>query len=73
MATRRALNTQTDLARALASIYRAVDSNKMPESRARVLIYAVVSLSAVLKDSDLEARICALEERLAAKATRRAA
>ena len=73
MATRRPLNNQNDLAKALAHIYRAVDNGVMAESKARVLIYAVTCLSAVIKDGDLEARLSALEAVHASRSQRRVA
>jgi len=57
----RSLKTQSDISRALAYIYREVDGDRMPVAKARTLIYCALSLSTVLTEHDLEARILALE------------
>ena len=57
----RSLKTQSDISRALAYVYREVDGNRMPPNKARVLIYCALSLSTVLSQHDLEARVLALE------------
>lgn len=57
----RTLKNQSDISRALAHIYREVDANRMDVAKARALIYCALSLSSVLSEHDLEARILALE------------
>jgi hypothetical protein len=60
MATR-SLKTQSDISRALAHVYREVDADRIEPAKARVLIYCALSLSQVLTEHDLEARLVALE------------
>jgi len=57
----RSLKTQSDISRALAYVYREVDGDRMDVAKARALIYCALSLSTVLSEHDLEARILALE------------
>lgn len=58
---RRQLKTQDDIRRALAHVYREVESDRMEPAKARVLVYCALSLSTVLSEHELEARIAALE------------
>ena len=60
MATR-SLKTQSDIARALAHVYRELDGDRLEPAKARVLIYCALSLSQVLSEHDIEARLVALE------------
>ena len=57
----RTLKAQSDISRALAHVYREVDGDRMDVAKARTLIYCALSLSSVLSEHDLEARILALE------------
>lgn len=57
----RSLNTQADVRRALAWVWREVEADRMELPKAKVLIYGALSLSQVLSEHDLEARILALE------------
>ncbi len=61
MARQRSLNSQDDIRRALANVYRRLESDELDPQKGRVLIYCALSLSNVLRDSDLEARLEALE------------
>ena len=60
MATR-SLKTQNDIARALAHVYRELDADRLAPAKGRALIYCALSLSSVLTEHDLEARLVALE------------
>ena len=57
----RTLKTQSDISHALAHVYREVSADRMDATKARTLIYCALSLSSVLSEHDLEARILALE------------
>ena len=57
----RSLKNQSDISRALAHIYREVDADRMDVAKARALIYCALSLSTVLSEHALEARIAAPE------------
>ena len=57
----RQLKTQADIARALAWVWREIEADRMDEKKGRTLIYGALSLSTVLSEHDLEARITALE------------
>lgn len=57
----RQLKTQSDVRRALAWVFRKVESDEMPVAKGRCLIYAALSLSQVLSEHELEQRIAALE------------
>lgn len=65
----RILKTQSDISRALAHVYREVDANRMDVAKARALIYCALSLSSVLSEHDLEARILALETQASTRRT----
>lgn len=65
----RSLKTQSDISRALAHIYREVDADRMDVVKARALIYCALSLSSVLSEHDLEARIVALETQASTRRT----
>lgn len=67
MARQRSLSTQDDIRRALAKVYRDLDSDRLDPAKARVLIYCGLSLSSVLRDTALEDRIAALEAATAEK------
>jgi hypothetical protein len=60
MAVRR-LDSQDDIRRALAHVYREVEADRMPVQKGRALIYAALAISQVITETDLEARIAALE------------
>jgi hypothetical protein len=57
----RRLYSITNVRAALADVIRRLDSNEIELPRARVMIYGLSSLAAIIKDSDLEARIATLE------------
>ncbi len=65
----RTLKTQSDISRALAHVYREVDGGRMDLAKARTLIYCALSLSSVLSEHDLEARIVALEMQASSRRT----
>jgi hypothetical protein len=60
-ASERRLKSAEDVRRALAWIFRQVESGRMDDKKARVLIYASSSLAILIRDTDLEARLEALE------------
>lgn len=55
------LKTSDDVRRALAGIVRSIKNEDLDIARGRVLIYGLSTLGSIIKDSDLEARIQALE------------
>lgn len=57
----RSLKTQADIRRALAWVWREVEADRMELRKAKTLIYGALSLSQVMTQHDLEARIAALE------------
>lgn len=57
----RQFKSQEDCRRAIAFIFREVESAKMPVDRGRCLIYAALSISGILSDNDLERRVTELE------------
>ena len=57
----RRLKTADNIRSALAVVYRKVEAGTMDVATARVLIYAGSVMAAVIRDSDLEARLEALE------------
>ena len=56
------LKTLSDLRRFLASQISALDKNEIDENRLRCMAYGLGVLSGIIKDSDLEARLTALEK-----------
>jgi len=63
----RQFKTQEDCRRALANVYRSVERDEMEPVKARVLIYAALTISGILAEHDLEQRIKALEESIREK------
>jgi hypothetical protein len=61
MAGQRSLKTQEDVRRALAWVWREAEADRMDVQKARLLVYCALSLSQVLSEHGLEARIEALE------------
>jgi len=57
----RSLKTQGDVKRALAWVFREMDAEKMPVPKGKALVYTLMSLSSVMTEHDLEARLEALE------------
>lgn len=57
----RSLKTQADIRRALAWVWREVEADRMELRKAKTLIYGALSLSQVMTQHDLEARLEALE------------
>jgi predicted NAD/FAD-dependent oxidoreductase len=62
MPSQRRLKTQENCRATLAWIFREVEKDKMVPTKARVLIYAALSISGIISETDIEARIKALEE-----------
>ena len=57
----RSLKSQADVKRALAWVWRELESDRMEVPKAKALIYGALSLSSVMTEHDLEARLEALE------------
>ena len=57
----RSLKSQADVQRALAWLWREIEATRIPVDRGRCLIYCALSLSQVLSEHDLEARVKTLE------------
>ncbi|MDX9965166.1 hypothetical protein [Desulfobacter postgatei] len=55
------LKTLADLRRFLAAQITALDRNEIDENRLRCLAYGLGVLAGIIKDSELEARLTALE------------
>ena len=60
-ASERRLKSAEDVRRALAWLWRQVESDRIDEKKARVMIYAASTLAVLIRDTDLEARLEALE------------
>lgn len=60
---RRRLAKLRQVRQALAEVVNALREGSIEPGKARALVYALSSLAAVISDSDLEARVAALEER----------
>ena len=56
------LKTLSDLRRFLAAQITTLDKNEIDENRLRCVSYALGVLSGIIKDSDLEERLKALEK-----------
>lgn len=70
MPSERRMKSQDDVRLALAQIYRDLDADRLDVQKAKALCYIALSLSQVLSEHDLEARIAVLEN---AKPLRRSA
>ena len=46
---------------ALGWVFRQVETDRIDPNKARVLIYCCTSLASIIRDSDLESRLDALE------------
>lgn len=55
------LKSMTDLRRYLAAQINLLDQNAIDENRLRCVAYALSTLAGIIRDSDLEARLAALE------------
>lgn len=55
------MKTAEDVRRALARLYRQLEKDEIDPPRARCMIYAAATLGSLIRDSDLEARLDALE------------
>jgi len=61
MAAVRRFKTLEDTRKALAAFLRAIETRKMDPTVGRTLIYGCSQLASIIRDSDLEARLEALE------------
>lgn len=59
------LKTLADLRRFLASKITALDRNEIDENKLRCFAYALSIMAAIIKDSDIEERLTALEAQAA--------
>ena len=57
----RRLKSQDNCRQAIAWVFRELEQDRMDAAKARVLIYAALSISGILSDHDVEQRIQALE------------
>lgn len=57
----RRLKTADNVRTALAMVFRKVEAGTMDPGTARVLVYCAATLGSIIRDSDLEARLDALE------------
>ena len=64
MPSERRLKTQDNCRAAIAWTFRELEKDRMDPGKARVLIYAALSISGILAEHDLEQRIDAIEKRL---------
>jgi hypothetical protein len=64
MPSERRLKTQENCRSAIAWIFRELEKDRMDAGKARVLIYAALSISGILSEHDLEKRVEALETNL---------
>lgn len=63
MPSQRRLKTQENLRAAIGWVFREVAADRMKVDKGRVLIYAALSISSILSEHEIEARIVALESR----------
>jgi hypothetical protein len=63
---RRTLKTQLDCRRALAWIFGELEGERLDVGRARVMVYTLQNLSAILDRSELEAELEAIRRTLEA-------
>lgn len=61
MAAVRRFKTLEDTRKALAAFLRAIEKGEMDPTVGRTLIYGCSQLASIIRDSDLEARLEALE------------
>jgi hypothetical protein len=59
------LKTLSDLRRFLAAQIASLDRGEIDENRVRCIAYALNTLAAIIRDSDLESRLEALENQAA--------
>ncbi len=57
----RRLKTAEDVRVALAKLYRDLERDEVDPKKGRVLVYVLATLSSVIRDSDIEKRLEALE------------
>ena len=70
MAAVRRFKTMEDTRKALACYLRAIETGKMDPTKGRTLIYGVNVMATIIRDSDIEARLEALENGTAGASTR---
>lgn len=61
MAAVRRFKTLEDTRKALAAFLRAIETGKMDPTVGRTLIYGCSQLASIIRDSEIEARLEALE------------
>lgn len=61
MPSDRRFNNQEHCRQAIAWVFRELERDRMKPDKARVLIYAALSVSGILSEHDLEKRVEALE------------
>lgn len=61
MAAVRRFKTLEDTRKALAAFLRAIEAGTLDKDKGRVLIYGCNTMAALIRDSDIEARLEALE------------
>lgn len=61
MPSTRRLKTQENCRAAIAWVFRQVEADKIDPAKARVLIYAALSISGIISEHELEQRVEALE------------
>ena len=61
MPSQRRLKSQEDARRAIAWVFTELSNDTMKPDKARVLIYAALSVSSILSEHDMEGRIQKLE------------
>jgi len=64
MPSERRLKTQDNCRAAIAWTFRELEHDRLDPGKARVLIYAALSISGILAEHSIETRIQALETRL---------
>lgn len=59
---RKRFGTLSDLRRYLGTVLNQLDSGELTEVQAKARAYIIGILSSIIKDSDLESRLAALEQ-----------
>lgn len=70
MPSERRLKTQDNCRAAIAWVFRELEKDRIEAGKARVLIYAALSISGILAEHDIEKRVEAIEGRMAEKEKR---
>lgn len=61
MAAVKRLKTANDVRIELGRLYRAIEADQVEPTKARVLVYTLTTLGNLIRDTDLERRLEALE------------